>query len=387
MKESMNICIISPDYPSEVKTCYTFVEQLVNQFALQGHHCIVVAVQSLTNQILRHEKALPYYEKREITNCVYVEIYRPRYVSFSNLKWKGNSISDFLYEHSIYQFLRSNHGKIDVIYGHFWQSSFAALRYASEHHIPLFTATGESSFEQFPLWKEEERKPIMYEYVSGVVAVSTKCKDESIAAGYAPAEKIEVFPNGYDAALFCKKDRAACRKALGIKDADFVVAFVGAMIPRKGAKRVSAALRKLDNSHIKALFIGGGREELPDYEQIIHQGPLPHSEIANYLNAADVFVLPTRNEGCCNAIVEAMACGLPIISSNLPFNRDILDHDNSIMVNPDNIDEIAGAIDTLYRDKDLRGRMSDLSYSDAQKLKIEVRARKIVEFMNKRIGK
>lgn len=385
MKESMNICIISPDYPSEGRTCYTFVEQLVNQFALQGLHCIVVAVQSLTNQILRHEKALPYYEKKEIADGVYVGIYRPNYVSFSNLKWKGNSISDFLYEHSIYKFLRSYQGKIDVIYGHFWQSSFAALRYALEHHIPLFTATGESSFEQFPLWKEAERKPLMYEYVSGVVAVSTKCKDESIAAGYAQAEKIEVFPNGYDTALFCKKDRTACRKALGIMDTDFAVAFVGAMIPRKGAKRVSEALRKLDNHCIKAIFIGGGSEELPDYEHTIHQGPLPHSQIADYLNAADVFVLPTRNEGCCNAIVEAMACGLPIISSNLPFNWDILNEGNSLMVDPGNIDEISDAIVTLFRDQNQRERMSEQAYCDAQKLKIEERARKIVEFMEGKI--
>lgn len=385
MKESMNICIISPDYPSRGKPCYTFVEQLVNQFALQGHHCIVVAVQSLTNQILRHERALAYYEKREITDGVYVEIYRPRYVSFSNLKWKGNSISDFVYEHCICKFLRSYQGKIDVIYGHFWQSSFAALRYASEHHIPLFTATGESSFDQFPLWKEAERKPLMYEYVSGVVAVSTKCKDESIAAGYAPAEKIEVFPNAIDPNLFYKKDKSACRKELGIAETDFVTAFIGAMIPRKGPKRVSDALNIVDKPDIKAIFIGGGNTELPEYAHTLFQGSLPHNKIADYLNAADVFILPTKNEGCCNAIVEAMACGLPIISSDLPFNDDVLNKENSIRVNPSDIEGIANAIQIVYENPAKRAAMSAAAIKTAEDLKIESRVQHIISFFQKNI--
>jgi glycosyltransferase involved in cell wall biosynthesis len=100
-----------------------------------------------------------------------------------------------------------------------------------------------------------------------------------------------------------------------------------------------------------------------------------------YLNAADVFVLPTLGEGCCNAIVEAMACGLPIISSDRPFNYDILNADNSIMVEPENIEAIAAAIHSLYIDSCKRQRLSEGSLLISNNLKLENRARRICEFI------
>lgn len=71
-----------------------------------------------------------------------------------------------------------------------------------------------------------------------------------------------------------------------------------------------------------------------------------------------MFCLPTLNEGCSNAIVEAIACGLPIISSNLPFNDDILDSSNALLVNPESVDDIASAIKQLMDNSDLKTKVS-----------------------------
>lgn len=89
-----------------------------------------------------------------------------------------------------------------------------------------------------------------------------------------------------------------------------------------------------------------------------------------------MFCLPTLNEGCSNAIVEAIACGLPIISSNLPFNDDILDSSNALLVNPESVDDIASAIKQLMDNSDLRQKLAEGSKEKAKSLWIEFRAKK-----------
>lgn len=100
-----------------------------------------------------------------------------------------------------------------------------------------------------------------------------------------------------------------------------------------------------------------------------------------------MFCLPTLNEGCSNAIVEAIACGLPIISSNLPFNDDILDSSNALLVNPESVDDIASAIKQLMDNSDLRQKLAEGFKEKAKSLRIEFRAKKIIEFINRQMQK
>ena len=112
---------------------------------------------------------------------------------------------------------------------------------------------------------------------------------------------------------------------------------------------------------------------------------LPHDEVCTFLNAVDVFCLPTRNEGCSNAIVEAMACGKAIVSSDLPFNWDILNKDNSLLINPDSIPEIRAAIIKLRDNKQLRENLSSQALKDAENLSITNRAKRILEFIHEHL--
>ena len=111
------------------------------------------------------------------------------------------------------------------------------------------------------------------------------------------------------------------------------------------------------------------------------KGRVNNKELPLYLNAADVFVLPTLNEGCCNAIIEAMACGLPIISSDKSFNWDILDENNSIMIDPMDIQHIADSIILLKNDKNIRTKLSEGALNTSSSLTIDKRAERILNYI------
>ena len=111
---------------------------------------------------------------------------------------------------------------------------------------------------------------------------------------------------------------------------------------------------------------------------------IKHEKIPAFLNACDIFVLPTLSEGCCNATIEAMACGLPIVSSDLPFNYDVLNETNSVLIDPTSVDEIRDAIKQIKNDSDLRQRLSRGALETAEKLTIEARANRIIKFIEER---
>jgi glycosyltransferase involved in cell wall biosynthesis len=77
-----------------------------------------------------------------------------------------------------------------------------------------------------------------------------------------------------------------------------------------------------------------------------------------------------------------MACGLPIISSDLSFNHDILDSENAILVDPANIDEIASAIILLKDNPSQREAMGRASLRRSQEMRLEPRVKRMIEFID-----
>lgn len=373
----MKIAFYTPAYPGAHDTShYAFVKQLVDAIAAQGNECHIV----VPYNCLHYKKIVPRKEEYSVGGNRVV-VYRPYYYSLSNIrvfKW----VSRITYKHALKKAESKLPAGIEAVYGHFWNSGYAGYDYAKEKNIPLFVATGESAISK--LFALPADLSAFKEYVRGVICVSSKNRDESIKLGLTTEDKCGIFPNAVNAELFYKKDKIACRKQLELPEDEFIVAFVGWFNDRKGSKRVSEALDKVGG--VKSLFIGKGEQE-PDCDGILFKGYLPHDEVPLYLNAADCFVLPTLAEGCCNAVVEAMACGLPVISSNLPFNWDVLDESNSIMVEPTNVEEIVKAIKSLKDNRHMRQALSDGALKKAESLTIENRAAAVLSFMNEKMSK
>lgn len=377
-----HILICSDGYPTKDDPVYTFVEQIVNAFAALGVCVSVVAPQSVTKCLLRKVSLHPLHRIIQNSNGTTIEVFQPYTITLGKRFYRFNY---FFRKISLWMILRKIKNKPQVCYGHFWHCAIHLYRYAKKNHIPLFVASGEASIEAETNVPKKEIEKFL-DYYSGVFFASSKNKKESFLLGFLRNHKNIVLPNAIDSTKFFKKNKISLRDKYGISQDFFIVAFVGAFIDRKGPQRVADALKQIDNSNIKAFFIGSEKDGALcpfDYDGIIFKGSLSHEKIVDYLNMADIFVLPTLAEGCCNAIIEAMACGLPIVSSNRAFNDDILSDSYSIRINPESINEIANAIKKLYVDSELGKKMGAAALDKTSIMTVEKRAATILDFMNK----
>lgn len=372
-----HVVFVTGRYPTKDNPDQAFVQPIARGIADAGISCTVITPQSMTRWIKYGEKRRP-FEWYDITRRGNrVRVLQPPFFSFSEVILGGVSVTELFYSNAIRRAFRRIAEPADAIYAHFWNSGIAAAR-AVKNTIPVITASGEETIavdrDCGPrLWKK------YLAGIQGVIAVSTKNRRESEDCGllkYNP--KTIVLLNAIDASLFYPMDRAKAREKLGFPQEETIGIFVGSFEERKGPKRVLEAAKQVPG--LKLIFAGIGKDK-PQSDQVLFSGPVPHDELVTYLNAADFFILPTLAEGCCNAIIEAMACGLPVISSDRPFNDDIMTSENSMKIDPTNISQIAQAMEKLYADKELRQKLSQGALETASGLRIENRVRKILAFM------
>ena len=372
----MRILVVTPNYPIEGDPVYPFVKNLCDEFAKVGHDVTVLAPQSVTSALL-HKKKLRPKMRHYMVEGHKVMVYQPYAVTPLHSALK---LYNYMLKRSAIRALRHIKTEPDVCYCHFWCSAYWVMPYMKKKGITVIVASGESEIQA--LLSIDKNYPDFKEYVKGVVCVSSKNRDESVALGYTTVEKCAIYPNAVNAKQFHIYDKKECRKRLGVPIDAFIVAFVGWFIERKGPQRVAAAIEKVGG--VNSLFIGKGDQD-PQCDGILFKGSVAHEEVPVYLGAADCFVLPTLHEGCCNAVVEAMACGLPVVSSNLPFNWDVLDKSNSIMVDPNDVNEMAEAIRILKENPAKRAELAEGALKKAESLTIDKRAKSILSFMEDRL--
>jgi teichuronic acid biosynthesis glycosyltransferase TuaC len=171
-----------------------------------------------------------------------------------------------------------------------------------------------------------------------VFAVSDSLRRLAIELG-ASVEKTEVVGNGIDTERFQPVARAAARARFGLPDSAKVLISVGALVERKGMHRVIDVLPALleHRPDLHYLIVGGASPEGDNRTELTAQvarlgladrvhflGALPPDELKWPLSASDVFVLATRNEGWANVFLEAMACGLPVITTDVGGNAEVV---------------------------------------------------------------
>ena len=175
-----------------------------------------------------------------------------------------------------------------------------------------------------------------------VIAVSDSLRQIALELGV-PPERTTVVGNGVDTRRFRPMDREAARRRYGLEASERVLITVGGLVERKGFHRVMevmpALLQEFPDLHY--LVVGGPCREGDWSERLrnlasglgiggrVHfTGALSPEELPWPLSAADLFVLATRNEGWANVILESMACGTPVVATDVGGNREVIANDS-----------------------------------------------------------
>jgi len=185
------------------------------------------------------------------------------------------------------------------------------------------------------------------------------CSDELIFVSEGSKEyynilKGRVILNGIDTNHFNQNDtlRDVTRTKLNIKD-NFVFLFVGRVTPTKGIEEIIEAtsiIKDIVNDDFKVLIVGPViQKEMPDYQNKIRDADIDNyvinlgvqKNVRNFYYASDVFLLPSHFEGLPLVLLEAMACGLPVIASRVGEIPNIIEnYMNGLLVEPRNVDDL-----------------------------------------------
>lgn len=373
------ICVIADGYPFKESNHCVFVRDLVVELARKNVECFVIVPQMM----MSNKQYLPYTWDDEVDG-VTIRVYAPKYRAFSS-KPGLMAITMRNHRNTVMRVIEKEKLNPTVYYGHFlYLNGLTATFLATRSGLKSIIACGENTNRLLPNSKPYAtgRKYHGWKRIlsktDGYICVSKENKRLLIESGFISEDKRTcVIPNAVNTDVFKPLNRDSIRKELGIQESDFVVAFTGAFIQRKGNQRVDEAAVGLNG--VKTLFIGGG--EFSPKSDCIYCGSVKHDLIPYYLSAADVFVLPTTGEGCCNAIIEAICCGLPIVSSKGKFNDDLLNDTYSLRVDPLSVSEIKEAILKLRCDKDLHDEMKKNTLLAAKSFSLSERAQRVLNFI------
>ena len=229
---------------------------------------------------------------------------------------------------------------------------------------------------------------------SYVIAVSEALRTRVVAAGL-PNHKAITIHNGVDGEKFQIRNRQQARQRCGLQDAEHVIVCVGRLSHEKGQDVLLQALPALDSlakRQVKLVFVGGGNTEatlrkmasdLGIESRVVFTGMIRPDEIPQWIDASDVLCLPSRREGCPNAVLEALASGRPVVASHIGGVPELINGNNGVLVPADNPASLANglysALERPWDAQELRNTVEHLSWDEVAGRYYEVLQKAVAE--------
>ena len=227
---------------------------------------------------------------------------------------------------------------------------------------------------QFPIGMLISIRNKILTHGQSFISTSSDIMEEFINNGV-KKEKIHRIPNGVDTKKFChvsEKEKNLLREKLLIQRGVNVFIFTGRLISCKGLPLLLKVWKDIltEYSNVILIIVGSGgsdmyncEDEIKEYvksnglnERVNFTGGV--TNVHEYLKASDVFVFPSEKEAFSNSLIEAMACGLPVISTSTGGAKDIIVHkENGYMVEPGDFNQLREAISILINDRGLQVKL------------------------------
>lgn len=299
-----------------------------------------------------------------------------------------NSILDHLPEFvgRVQSFASAQHYQYDLIHSHYWISGEVAIRLRDRWRCPVIqmfhtlgalknrVARSEEETETSQRIAIERR---LLQTADAIVAATPLDRDQMLAHYAADAGRIHIIPGGVDTAHFRPQPQADARARLGLPPQRRLLLGIGRMEPLKGLDCLIRALALLrqqpQHAALQAVLVGGEpeeraalwnseqrrlaalRAELGVADAVYFAGAQPHSRLQDYYAAADIFVMPSHYESFGLAALEAMACGVPVVASNVGgLTFTIEDGRSGLLVPPDDAAALTARLGQVLTDDRLR---------------------------------
>lgn len=328
-----------------------------------------------------------------------VRVHRPRFTLIPKI---GGPTNPFMIARNVLPLARRLHAEtpFDLVDAQFfYPDGPAAARIARDLGLPYSIKARGADISHWGHRRASARQMRhAAEGAGGLLAVSEALKADMAAIGL-PAEKVTVHYTGLDREEFRPLDRARSRQELRdrfnihVSDPDILLATVGALIPRKGQKFVTEALKSLPEASLAIVGAGPDLEELAgmaaelehhsDHIQRVHfLGSLDHNALPIVLSASDAMVLPSASEGLANAWVEALACGTPLVITDAGGARELVQAETAGRIVERNPKAIAAGV----RDLVAAGYSQEEVAANAAQFSWEANAAALAEYYIKLIG-
>lgn len=356
------LLVLSPDFPNEDNQYIggSFVKNQLEPMKKYFKKIVVITPKLFSGGLLSVDKLCQDYSYDNVTVYYPYSIFYPRCLPPKCLNGHKVMLDSRMY--AVERLIRKESIDFDIIHAHFtWPSAYIAVRLKEDYKVPTVVTVHEDSG-----WLSEElegghpRMQRSWESADALIRVNQK----DVPKLRAYNERTYAIPNGYSL-NFQPEDKLQCRIKLNLPPDKKIIFSIGSLIERKGFNFLITAIEKVCGHNNDVIcYIGGVgplkdalRKQIQDLQLTAHVklvGYIPGDLLPVWMNASDLFVLPSLNEGNPTVMFECLGCGKPFVGTDVGGVREIItSEDYGLLVEPGNVQDLAEKLLTaLDRDWD-----------------------------------